>query len=199
MENKEVQLCESIRQGDKNSFEYVFRTYYGNLCQYASQILTDKDASEEVVQELFYQLWQKRAAFQVTTSLKSYLFRAVHNSCLNYIKHHKIKETYVQHYQQENSGIAVNQHQAIELKELQSRISRAVEMLPPERRKVFMMIRYEERKYKEVAELLGISVKTVENQMGKAMQSLRVALKDYLPVISAVIINILHFFYNSNR
>ncbi len=181
MDNQEITVCENIRKGDKSAFEMVFRTYYRNLCAYANQIIYDLDNSEEVVQEMFFQLWQKKEFLFIETSLKSYLFRAVHNSCLNHIKHNKIKQAYSNSFihQNETSG---SQYLLDESEELQVMIGKAVEKLPPERKKVFMMIRYEERKYQEVADILGISVKTVENQMGKAMQFLREALKGYFPV-----------------
>ncbi|PKP19865.1 MAG: RNA polymerase sigma-70 factor [Bacteroidetes bacterium HGW-Bacteroidetes-21] len=181
LENQEKHICERIRQGDQQAFESVFKTYYKYLCAYANQLLTDRDLSEEIVQDLFFQLWQKRNTFDIQTSLKSYLFRATHNSCLNYFKHLKVRDSYTQHVLNEKQRIEDSYEEMGNLSELQAAITNAVDKLPPERKKVFMMIRYEERKYKEVAEILGISVKTVENQMGKAMQFLREALKDFLP------------------
>ncbi|MEI6575179.1 MAG: RNA polymerase sigma-70 factor [Bacteroidota bacterium] len=196
MDEPEKHLCERIRGGDKDAFEYVFKTYYGQLCGYARQIVLDPDASEEIIQELFFQLWQKKESLQVNTSLKSYLFRAVHNSCLNHIKHHKIRDAYSQNFKLENIDNSVSDSQNLEVKELQMRITKAIELLPPERKKVFMMIRFEERKYKEVADILGISVKTVENQMGKAMQFLREALKDLIPLLLLFILHSMKSFFS---
>jgi RNA polymerase sigma-70 factor (ECF subfamily) len=180
LDNQEIYACESIRMGDKNAFESVFKTYYQNMCSYANQIVADLNISEEIVQEIFFQLWEKREFLFIETSLKSYLFKAVHNSCLNYIKHNKIKLAYSQHFIHDNKSTFGSHYYMDESNELQGLIVQAIEKLPPERKKIFMMIRYEERKYKEVAEMLGISVKTVENQMGKAMQFLREALKKYI-------------------
>ncbi len=196
LDEPEKHLCERIRGGDKDAFEYVFKTYYGQLCGYARQIVLDPDASEEIIQELFFQLWQKKESLQVNTSLKSYLFRAVHNSCLNHIKHHKIRDAYSQNFKLENIDNSVSDSQNLEVKELQMRITKAIELLPPERKKVFMMIRFEERKYKEVADILGISVKTVENQMGKAMQFLREALKDLIPLLLLFILHSMKSFFS---
>ncbi len=194
LENQEIKVCESIRNGDKHAFESVFKTYYKILCSYANQIIADSDNSEEIVQEMFFQLWQKKEFLFIETSLKSYLFRAVHNSCLNFIKHNKIKLAYSSSYlhQNETSG---SQYLLDESEELRVLIGKAVEKLPPERKKVFMMIRYEERKYQEVADILGISVKTVENQMGKAMQFLREALKGYIPVFIMLIFVVLQIIF----
>jgi len=189
-------LIYKIRAGDTFAFEQVFRQYYSGLCSYANQILHDAGESEEIVQEFFVQFWQKRESVEISTSLKSYLFRAVHNSCLNQIKHQKVRENFAQNVHRENPDPESSQANTLDTKDMQKAIQNAIESLPPERKKVFMMVRYEERRYKEVADLLGISVKTVENQMGKAMQYLRKALNDYLSVF---IVIILSFIFNSNR
>lgn len=195
LENQEIKVCESIRNGDKHAFESVFKTYYKILCSYANQIIFDADNSEEIVQEMFFQLWQKRDFFLIETSLKSYLFRAVHNSCLNHIKHNKVKLAYSQNIIQNKSNNSDNEYFMDESDELQTLLGNAIEKLPPERKKVFMMIRYEERKYKEVADILGISVKTVENQMGKAMQFLREAMKGYISIFILVALYFLQIIF----
>jgi RNA polymerase sigma-70 factor (family 1) len=188
LEPQERTICESIRNGDQKAFELVFKKFYGNLCAYANQILYDQDMAEEIVQELFFQVWQKREALMVEVSLKSYLYRAVHNSCLNHIKHNKIKIAYQQYAKDQNSNITFGQQEAMEAEEFLGVVRKAIAKLPPGRKKIFMMIRYEQRRYKEVAELLGISVKTIENQMGKAMQFLRTELKSYFTVFFGFII-----------
>jgi RNA polymerase sigma-70 factor (family 1) len=188
LEPQERTICESIRNGDQKAFELVFKKFYGNLCAYANQILYDQDMAEEIVQELFFQVWQKREALMVEVSLKSYLYRAVHNSCLNHIKHNKIKIAYQQYAKDQNSNITFGQQEAMEAEEFLGVVRKAIAKLQPGRKKIFMMIRYEQRRYKEVAELLGISVKTIENQMGKAMQFLRTELKSYFTVFFGFII-----------
>lgn len=188
MESQELHLVESIRKGDKSAFETLFKSHYSQLCSYARQIISDPDLSEEIVQEMFFQMWQKKESLFIETSLKSYLFRAVHNGCLNHIKHHKIKQAYAQYINDNQNITSENQYSMDESEELLNMVGKAVEQLPPERKKVFMMIRYEEKKYKEVAEILGISVKTVENQMGKAMQFLKEALKGYISIILLILI-----------
>jgi RNA polymerase sigma-70 factor (ECF subfamily) len=198
LEDQEKKTVASICNGDKNAFEFVFKAHYQHLCAYANQIVNDLDIAEEIVQEMFYQLWQKRDSLSIKISLKSYLFRAIHNSCLNHLKHNKVKQAYSQQVLYENNDPSNNHYNLDDSTELIGLIRRAVDKLPPERKKVFMMIRYEDRKYKEVAEILGISVKTVENQMGAAMKFLREALKEYMPSI-ALITLILENFLNSNR
>lgn len=158
---------------DKQAFEAIFRKYYPQLCAYAFQILQHKEDAEEIVQELFVQLWQKGEMPAIHSSLKAYLFRSVHNHCLNHIRFRKVRQDYALHYREENSGYELQESPDDDQNANLHTLQKAIEELPPERKKIFMMIRFEERKYKEVADLLGISVKTVENQMVKAMQFLR--------------------------
>jgi len=183
-------LIIGIKNGDKSAFESLFKLYYSSLCAYANNYVKDVDVSEEIVQELFFQIWQKRETLNIQTSFKSYLFRSVHNSCLNNIKHQNIQQIHVEHslYQQ-----SVNLHEfsdPLETSELQTKIRDTIDKLPKERRKIFLMIRFDNLKYAEVAEKLCISVKTVENQMGSALKFMRDELKEYLPII------ILMFFIN---
>jgi len=164
---------------DKTGFELLFRTHYSNLCSYANNFLKDVDASEEVVQEVFFRLWTGRETLQIRTSVESYLFRAVRNSCLNVVRHMNVREEYraaMKHELQELNG-----EDTMVVGELQQKIREAIGKLPMERRKVFILSRYEALTYPEIAARLGISVKTVENQMGKALRTLREELSEYLP------------------
>jgi len=178
--SSENELLELIRNGNKSAFEHIFRMHYSDLCAYANKFLCDTDAAEEIVQELFFQFWQKREELSINSSLKSYLFRAVHNSSLNCIKHKNIRLKYKEKVMYENHDVFYEQQGFSEINELQGKIKTAIDKLPLERKKVFIMNRFDELTYKEVAEKLGISVKTVENQMGKALKFLREELKDYL-------------------
>jgi RNA polymerase sigma-70 factor, ECF subfamily len=179
----ENEVVEQIRSGSKTAFEDVFKMHYSHLCSYANKFVLDIDAAEEIIQELFFQIWQKKEDLDITTSLKSYLFRAAHNSSLNYIKHKNIQLKYKEQTIAEQQDFSYVQSGSSEINELQNKIRQAIDKLPQERRKVFVMNRYDELSYKEVAEKLNISVKTVENQIGKALKFLREELKDYMPLI----------------
>ncbi len=179
----ENEVVEQIKNGNKGAFESVFKLHYSHLCSYANKFVLDIDAAEEIIQELFFQLWQKKDELDITTSFKSYLFRAAHNSSLNYIKHKNVQLKYKEQTLAEQQDISYEQTGSSEIKELQEKIRQAIDKLPEERRKVFVMNRYDQLSYKEVAEKLNISVKTVENQIGKALKFLREELKDYLPLI----------------
>lgn len=164
----------------KSDFEELFNTHYSNLCAYANNFLKDVDASEEVVQEVLFKLWTNKDTIIITTSVQSYLFRAVRNASLNVIKHVNIREDYKLHHEYEMQNEQSSEDEMI-VSELEQKIRIAIDQLPIERKKVFILSRYEGLKYKEIAEKLNISVSTVENQMVKALKYLRNELADYLP------------------
>lgn len=183
MQLNEQQYWQLISEGDKKAYEHVFRTYYQSLCNYACSMLKDIDEAEEVVQTIFFNIWNKREALQINASIKSYVYRAVHNDCLNRIKHGKVKKVYAEDYKSTmNSGFH-DSSKVLEAKELGKKINEAISGLPEQCGMVFKLSRFENLKYSEIAEHLDISVKTVENHMGKALKILRVQLKDYLPLV----------------
>ena len=182
MQLSEQQYWQLISQGDKKVYEQVFRTYYQALCNYACSVIKDMDEAEEVVQNVFYTIWNKREVLQVTASIKSYLYRAVHNDCLNKLKHGKVKTLYAEEYKSHANGGFDSSTNVLEAKELNKQINTAIDSLPEQCGLVFKLSRFENLKYAEIAEQLGISVKTVENHMGKALKIMREKLKDYLPL-----------------
>ena len=151
-------------------YEKIFKQYYASLCVYARRIIKDADASEDIVHEVFIKLWEKREQIDPQQSLKSYLFTSVHNRCLNYIRDNK-KFTERDEYF-ENSKLTDDTAE-VEQSELEAKVFEAINKLPEKCKEVFQMCKLEELKYSEVAEKLGISIKTVENQMGKALKVLR--------------------------
>jgi RNA polymerase sigma-70 factor (ECF subfamily) len=174
---------DALAAGDVTSFEMYFKSYYQPLCNYAYSFLQDKEEAEEIVQATFISVWEKRENISIRTSAKSYLYAMVRNACLNVIKHEKIKQKYAS----EELALATPGYesvaQVVASNELENRIHEAIEKLPEQCRLVFKLSRYEELKYNEIAEQLAISVKTVENHMGKALKIMREQLKDYLPFL----------------
>jgi RNA polymerase sigma-70 factor (family 1) len=184
------EIVTAIRRGDEGAFEKTFRKYYERLCHYANSLLKEEDEAEEIVQTVFLTIWEKREDLEITLSLKSYLYRAVHNHCLNRFKHATVREAhreYTQHFIPQSYESVT---EVIHANELQDRIEAAVSSLPEQCQLAFRMSRFDELKYQEIADQLGISVKTVENQIGKALKILRNALADYLPVILLLIFSI---------
>lgn len=187
LKSKAVDLLEqnmylALKEGKENAFEMIFKTFYKPLCSYAYSFLNDKDEAEEVVQATFISVWEKRDGIEIQTSLKSYLYRMVRNSCLNVIKHEKVKNEHVAHQMATGEYSHESVSQAVVSSELESKIYDAMKTLPEQCRLVFQLSRFEELKYAEIAGQLNISVKTVESHMGKALKLMREHLKDYLPV-----------------
>jgi len=175
--------------GTSALFENVFKTYFKSLHTYACSILKDEAMAEEIVQQVFYKLWEKKEQLQLLQSVPAYLYRSVHNECLNYVKHTKVKAKHHAHtlYAQQEPDETTDQ---ATLKELQQKIDTAINDLPEQCRTIFQLSRFEDLKYREIADRLGISVKTVENQMGKALRTLRNKLVEYLPVLFLLFINV---------
>lgn len=171
---------------DEPTFEAVFKSYYAPLHAYANAILKDSEGAEEVVQTVFLRLWEKRLALRINVSIKSYLYKAVYYDALNYIKHQKVTQ---RHWDQ--THYALTQQPASlssqvlegEENELVGRIQQTLEALPEKCRMVFHLSRFEELRYAEIAERMGISLKTVEAHMSKALKTLRQELAEFLPVL----------------
>ena len=182
MELLDKQVLETLQLGNESAFEMIFKTYYQPLCRYAYSFLQDKEEAEEVVQASFINVWEKRNSIAIETSLKSYLYRMVRNACLNVIKHDKIKQQHVAHELAVTEATYESVAQKVYATELESKITEAIKTLPEQCRIVFQLSRFEELKYQEIADQLQISVKTVENHMGKALRLMREQLKEYLPL-----------------
>lgn len=177
------QLITTLQAGDITAFEMIFKNFYQPLCNYAYSFVQDRDEAEEIVQTTFLSIWEKRDNLSIHTGVKPYLYAMVRNASLNVLKHEKIKKQHaaVELAVAERSTESVTR--TVMASELEERIFKALNKLPEQCRLVFKLSRFEELKYAEIAQQLNISVKTVENQMGKALKIMREQLKDYLPLL----------------
>ncbi|WP_439556241.1 RNA polymerase sigma-70 factor [Dyadobacter sp.] len=164
----------------ETEFERIFKKHFKGLHAYACTILRDDFMAEEMVQNVFCRLWEKAEQLEIRESLSGYLYRSVYHESLNYIKHLKVRDAY-QTYAIHQMDHSDNASHGIELAELERRLDTALKELPEKCRTIFQMSRFEELKYHEIAERLELPVKTVENQMGKALRLLRLKLVDFLP------------------
>lgn len=181
MQLSDQQIIESLRNSEEQIFEQVFRYYYERLCNYACNMLNDMDEAEEIVQQTFLTIWEKRFVMNINTSFKAYIYRAVQNACLNKFKKEKVRRLYAEDHVKVTSPVYEHTAESVIRMELEGQLQAAIESLPEQCRLVFKLNRFEEMKYAEIADHLGISVKTVENHIGKALRILREKLKDYLP------------------
>lgn len=167
---------------DDAAFERLFKAHYKALHIYVNTMIRDEEMAEEIVQNMFMRFWEKRSLLDVNTSVKAYLYKCVHNDTLNYLKHEKVKARYQEHAAYTLSHSEPASHR-VELTELEGKLYEALKDLPEQCRAIFQMSRFEELKYREIADQLGLSIKTVENQMGKALRILRLKLVDFLAFI----------------
>lgn len=161
----------------------MFRELYQPLCRYAYSFVSDHEEAEEIVQASFIGIWEKRQTIDIDTSLKAYLYRVVRNASLNVIKHGKVKQIYLEQSEFTAEKTTDATEQPLITDELERKIFSAIQTLPEQCRLIFKLSRFEEMKYQEIANQLNISIKTVENQMGKALKIMREQLREYLPLI----------------
>lgn len=174
-------LLESLRQGEHTAFEQLFRKYYTVLCAYARRMLNKEDA-EEIVQEVMIWLWENRCELVVESSLGQYLFKMTYRKVLNHLTRQQIK-TKVEAAFYEHTQSMLCEVDYGQLEELSARINEAVAALPDSFRESFVMHRFKDLSYKEIAEVLEVSQQTVAYRIQQALKLLRVSLRDYLPML----------------
>lgn len=184
-------MLDDLRIDNEAAFEEVFKKHFRELHAYAFSLLGDWVVAEEIVQEMFLKLWEKGDVLQIRTSVKSYLYKSVYHSSLNYIRNQKVEQKY-----QTATAYSRTDHvnvtaQKLVMNELERHLQKALGKLPEKCRAIFHLSRFEELKYQEIANQLNISVKTVETHMGKALKILRKEMKEFLPFIAILLYNLL--------
>lgn len=160
-------------------FDEIYLLYYPRLLLFAIKLIGNKEESEEIIQDVFVRFWLKGSYSHIKFSIKAYLFRSVHNACLDYLKKTKGQEI-------NSSAESALVHEIVDfcdpvlLEELETAIQKSVEELPTQCKKVFLLHRDEQLTYREIAENMNISVKTVETQISRAIKVLKKSLVEYL-------------------
>lgn len=173
------ELRDLLQRDSERAIEWMFKQYYGMLSATVFRILPNQELAEDLVQELFLDIWRKKESLQFQTSVGAYLRKAIVNKTLNYIRDTKMK------FESDEpadtiAGTISPPSSGVETSELQQAIDQAIDRLPERCRIVFALSRFEQMSQQEIAQSLGISVKTVENQMTKALRSLRSDLSEFL-------------------
>ena len=174
------ELLEHLRQGDEAAFDAIFRAWYPSLVRSAESVVRSRAVAEEVVQDVMLELWRRRESLAQESSAQAYLFRSTRNRALNHIRHERVEQKSEPELMQRTEISASAPSHLVE-EEIEAALKVAVAELPERCREVFELSRTHGLKYAEIATTLGISVKTVEAQMGKALRSLRVKLAPWLP------------------
>jgi RNA polymerase sigma-70 factor (family 1) len=186
---KDEVLFNQVKNSDAKAFEQLFKNYYALLSHFASSYLNDLDESEEIVQDIFVKIWEKREEITIVTSFKSYLYQAVKNKCLNYIRNKKTQHshlTIIDKPEYENPQTIGE----INASELNEKLFEALEELPPKCKQIFQMSRLDGMKHKEIADKLDLKVKTIENQIGIALKILKSHLIEFLHSVIFLLINL---------
>jgi RNA polymerase sigma-70 factor (ECF subfamily) len=179
-------LLAELRNNNITAFEQFFRENQPNMVIYASNLLDDWEMARDIVQEVFVSFWENKSTLEIRSSLKSYLYSAIKHQCINVFKHKMVEENYndkiilefrqlqFSHYQYEEPHLRLHE------KELGRKIEQVISGLPDQCRVTFELSRYRGMKSREIAHKLDISVRTVETQIYRALQTLKKSLKDYL-------------------
>jgi RNA polymerase sigma-70 factor (ECF subfamily) len=187
---QEVDIAD-LKAGNAKVFETLFKQWYEPLCRYAHSMLHDMDEAEDMAQKMFCKLWDQREKMEIHTSIKSYLYRMVHNACLNRIKQRQMQSEH--HEQIAYSSITTESHveHVVAHKELSRQIEIAIAELPERCREVFLLSRMQHLSYIQIAQKMQISPNTVETQIVKALKMLRIKLKDYFTIGLVFLLNMI--------
>jgi RNA polymerase sigma-70 factor, ECF subfamily len=187
MDDIERGMLNGIKAGDQKAFGYVVRLYFNTLLLYARSIVYDTETAREIVQDVFMKIWTSREVLAISSSLQSYLYRMVHNLCLDHIrkKQQKFKLSIVNyhddfHMMEEVFSVedSCNFFDHYLTEQSEQLLRKGIEELPGQCRDIFILCRYRCLSYQEVAEQLGVSLSTVKTQMARAMTKLRELMKE---------------------
>lgn len=170
-----------LKEGGPGAFSRLFTLYYRDLVLYAGRYLSDQTECEDIVQDTFLKIWNRRYQLEITVSLRLYLIGAVRNRCLNELKHRRL--TFNTTIETLTWMPARIEEEATLYSELHERFEQALQTLPPLCREAFEMNRFQHMKYQDIADRLGVSKRTIEVRIGKALALLRENLRDFLPLI----------------
>ncbi len=188
----DTNLIRRIKLSDSSALELLFHANYTDLCAYARKFLQSTEDAEEVVQEVFFNLWKNRSTLDEFKSIRSYLFTIVRNTCLNWIEARRCRSQYAElmRFLYVQSAVEHNNaYHELLASDLENDFQSALQELPQECRKIFVLSRIEGLKYQEIAVRLNISIKTVETQMSRALAKLRFQLKGHITLLLAFLLS----------
>ena len=183
-DRRELELLKRARTGDEQAFETLFDAYVEPLCAFAYTYVQSQDVAQEVVQDLFCRLWERRHSLELPRSVHAYLYTATRNRAINYLRDRRVESAFLERAQVDSARgagtVAPRPDEEIQAGELAAALDRAVSEMPLRCREVFTLIRDQHLTYAETAALLGISTKTVEIHMGRALAFLRERLQRWI-------------------
>lgn len=181
------ELLARLNKGELTAFQELYLQYYVPLCIYAKQYTKIKEIAEEIVQDVFLNIWEQKGKLKITVSFKAYLYTAIRNQCLNHLKHLQVVQGYSEYYTQllkdAQDYFILSQETGDSImiaNELEKSLMETIDSLPDNCRKIFLMSRFEGLKHQDIADNLGVTLHTVHKQISIALDKLRTALKIYL-------------------
>lgn len=184
-------LLEKLSMGSINAYTVLFHRYYKDLVLFAGTLIQDRAVCEDIVQNIFIRLWNEHEHLSISTSLKVYLISATRNGCLDYLRHLEVRKQYAKSILPQNFHSVQETEKYILYSELQQELKQALKLLNDLQRKCFILSRIHGLKYSDIADLLQISVRTVELKIAQAIQLLKKYLKTYLSMLVIYWLNIL--------
>jgi RNA polymerase sigma-70 factor (ECF subfamily) len=180
-----------VLDNEELAFETLYKRYYSQLVRFCWRYSKSKAIAEELVQDFFAEIWENAELLNITNSIRAYFYKAIRNSSLNYIKHKKVQEKYDPEWMSmKTETIMPEIEDKFREEKIREAIKRAVENLPERSRMTYKLHRYDGLTYEEIAEVMDISVKTVESQMTRTLKILRNQLSYLLPIILLVVTNL---------
>ncbi|APY10559.1 RNA polymerase sigma-70 factor [Seonamhaeicola sp. S2-3] len=182
-------LFKQFKTGNEKAFEFFFNKYYDHILGFCIQFIYDENEAKNITQESFLNLWKHRENINKPKGIETYLYTYAKSKCLNAIRHNKVKENYKNNTLNKKEQtlnfevLKSMEFDALSLNELQSLIEKSVNELPQKTKTIFIKKRFDNKKNSEIAEELGISIKTVESHMTTALKMLRIKLASYLSSI----------------
>ena len=177
--NEEFFIIEKLIEGDENALKYFFDTYYDDLCNFVNSYIQSEQISEDIVQGIFIDLWKKKNFLQKDQSIKSYLYSASKNKSLNHLRNEKVRNKIIEELGSKINQTSEGADQYLEFEELKQVLSSAINNLPSQCRAIYQLSRNDSLSNNEIAQKLGISIKTVENQITIGIKKIKVFLDPY--------------------
>jgi len=190
---KEIVLVQRLAKNDVQAFNELYNLYSRRIFGFAYGFLRSKEEAEGIVQEVFVKIWETRNNLRSDLSFSWFLFTIARNLILNKLQHHQYEMRYQKDFLAETSGDDNNTEEQVFYRDMSDHINNLIMELPPKRKEIFLLSRFEGLSYQEISEKLNISVKTVEVQISLALKYIRARIKKITPVI-LLFINLLSIF-----
>lgn len=176
-----------IQKGDEHAFELLFKEYYEPLTRFAWRYVKCKAVAEGLVQDIYSDIWEEREGLDLEGSIRPYLYKVVRNHSLNYLKHQEVKRKYDPQWMEQNKFPMVVYRDKKREEQIRKAIELAIEELPERSKMTYKLHRHDGLTYQEIAEVMDVSVKTVESQMTRTLKMLRERLAYLLPFLIMVL------------